>query len=128
MTERVRVNFEVAGNTYQMSGAKWFYNDGTVKKNIGAKLATESTSSSTSKGIVITASESVKRTLVKLVAVYSGVVATTTGNAAQVDKPKRFTFYCDPDKAETAMVNLPRKKIGGRSVTRVYRPLQRKYV
>ena len=66
MTERIRVNFEVAGNTYQMSGAKWFYNDGTVKKNIGAKLATESTSSSTSKGIVITASESVKRTLVKL--------------------------------------------------------------
>lgn len=128
MTERVRVNFEVAGNTYQMSGAKWFYNDGTVKKNIGAKLATESSSGSTNKGVVITASEAVKRTLVKLVAVYSGIAATTTGNAAQVDRPKRFTFYCDPDKAEDAIVNLPRKKIGGRSVTRVYRPLQRRYV
>lgn len=128
MTERVRVNFTVAGNTYQMSGAKWFYNDNTVKKNIGAKLATESTSSSTSSGIVITGSESVKRTLIKLVAVYSGIVASTTGNAAQVDRPKRFTFYCDPDKAETAIVNLPKKKIGGRSITRVYRPLQRKYV
>ena len=128
MTERVRVNFTVAGNTYQMSGAKWFYNDNTVKKNIGAKLATESTSSSPSSGIVITGSESVKRTLIKLVAVYSGIVASTTGNAAQVDRPKRFTFYCDPDKAETAIVNLPKKKIGGRSITRVYRPLQRKYV
>ncbi|NEQ50329.1 MAG: hypothetical protein F6K11_09385 [Leptolyngbya sp. SIO3F4] len=128
MTERVRVNFEVAGNTYQFSGAKWFYNDSTVKKNIGAKLATEGTSGSTTKGIVITASESVKRTLVKLVAVYSGIATTAVGNAAQVDKPKRFTFYCDPDKAEDAIVNLPRKKIGGRSVTRVYRPLQRRYV
>ena len=128
MTERVRVNFEVAGNTYQISGAKWFYNDSNVKKNIGAKLATEKTSGSTQKGIVITASESVKRTLIKLVAVYTGIAGSAVGNAAQDDKPKRFTFYCDPDKAEDAIVNLPKKGIGGRSVTRVYRPLQRKYV
>ena len=128
MTERVRVNFTVAGNTYQMSGAKWFYNDSTVKKTIGAKLATEKTSGATTKGVVITASEAVKRTLVKLVAVYSGRVSTATGNAAQVDRPKRFTFYCDPDKAEDAITNLPRKTIAGRSVTRVYRPLQRRYV
>lgn len=128
MTERVRVNFEVAGNTYQLSGAKWFYNDSTVKKNIGAKLATEKTSGSSNKGVVITTSESVKRTLVKLVAVYTGIAGSAAGNAAQDDKPKRFTFYCDPDKAEDAIVNLPRKSIGGRSVTRVYRPLRRCYV
>ena len=128
MTERIRVNFEVAGNLYQLSLAKWFYGDKTIQKYTGSKPADEKTSGKTGQGIAVVHPEQCKRVLVKLVAVYIGAVGTAVGNAAQNDKPKRFTFYCDPDKAEDAMAQLPRKKIGGRSISRVYRPLQRRYV
>lgn len=126
-TERARVNFTVAKNTYQISGNKAFYSDGTVKKNTGATLATEKTSGSTSSGVVITG-ENAKRVLVKLRAVYTGNGVAGVGNQAQSDKTKSFDFYCDPDKAEDAIVNLPNKVINGRNILRVYRPLRRCYV
>ncbi len=126
MTERIKVNFDVAGNTYQISGARWFYADRTVKKIIGGTPATEKTSGATRQGNIVKG-ESAKRTLVKLVMVYSTAVGSALKNAAQVDRPKRFSFYCDPDKVEDALLQLPRKKIFGRSVTEVYRPLRRAY-
>ncbi|NEZ60343.1 hypothetical protein [Adonisia turfae] len=125
-TERINVNFTVGKNTYQISGARWFYADKTVKKIIGGTPATEATSGATSSGIVVSGVEA-KRVLVKLVLVYSTAVGTAVKNAAQVDKPKRFHFYCDPDKAEDAMLSLAKKKIFGRAVLRVYRPLKRCY-
>lgn len=126
-TERARVNFTVAKNTYQISGSKSFYGDSTVQKYTGAKLATESTSGSTSSGVVISG-EPAKRVLVKLRAVYVNNGVAGVGNQAQSDRTKSFDFYTDPDKAEDAIVNLPNKTIAGRNIQRVYRPLRRCYV
>lgn len=127
-TERSKINFTVAGNTYQINGAKWFYTNNTVKGIIGASVAGTRTSGTTRQGTITTNAESAKRVLIKLVMTYKSAAGSVVGNAAQTDRPKRFTFLCDPDKAEDAIVKLPDKSIGGRKILRVYRPLKRCYV
>jgi hypothetical protein len=130
-TERLRVVFLLdppGGKKIapEVNGAKWFYGNSKVSKQIGAVKLTEKRVND----YVRLRKTDGKELLVLLIAVLKGQGVAGVGNAAQNDKSYRFEFYCDPSKAEDAMMSLPGLTVdrgaglGSMKIDRVYRKLQ----
>ena len=110
----------------EVNGAKWFYGNSKVSKQIGAVKLTDKRVND----FVRLRKSDGKELLVLLIAVLKGQGVAGVGDAAQNDKSYRFSFYCDPSQAESAMMNLPGVTVdrgaglGSMKIDRVYRKLQ----
>jgi hypothetical protein len=112
------------GGKIQISGAKWFYGDSNVQDATGWSDVDDG-QTGTNEENSVHVGQAAKDRLVLLVAVLKG--DGIGQNASQNDKSRRFEFYCDPSRAEDAMLKLPKKDVdrgaglGSYKIQRVYR-------
>lgn len=124
-TERLNLYCKVGKNTIKFQGAKWFYNDGDVRRNTGIKTEGEAQLKADELPLEGAAG---KQYLARLVATLAK--DSVAGNAAQSEKRRTYQFYCDPDKCEEAMVKLKGKTVdasllpGNWKIVKVARKLQ----
>ncbi len=130
-TERIKlVSDEIGGTQLTFSGSKYFYGNSGVSKVIGIKAMTDK---NVAKNRLKLGSSDYKKYLVRLVAICAGNVAGI-GNQAQRDKTFNIQFYCHPDKADNAIVELPGKSVdrgaglGRLTIQSVHRPRRVTYV
>lgn len=132
-TELLRLKADAIGGTeLRFAGAKYFYGNSKVAKIIGVSAVTDK--DNTKNKLKLKTSD-YKKYLVRLTALCSGQVAGGAGaNQAQRDKQFRITFYCHPDRADNAMLELPGINvdrgagIGSLKITDVYRPRRVTYI
>jgi hypothetical protein len=123
-TERANFVCQFGSGLIKISGARWFYNDSNVKSATGWELEDESQVSNTEAAGTVEG-QAAKDRLVLLVAVLKPDSVLTNSN--QSDRSRRFVFYCDPSKAEDAMLELPQKNVdpglgaGSYNISKVYR-------
>ncbi len=128
-TERGNYFIRVGDNRIFFSGAKYFYGDNNVQSATGVETVGDGT---VDDGELQIDNQDAKKYLVKLRAVMTGQVLGGQGaNQQQNDRRRSFDFYCDPEKAEDAILNLPNKNVdrgaglGSMKILKVYRPRRR---
>jgi hypothetical protein len=130
-TERINlVANDIGGTQLRFAGAKYFYGNGAVGKIIGVKPTTDK---DTAKNKLKLKTTDYKKYLVRLVAICAGNIAGI-GNQSQRDKKFNITFYCHPDRADNAMLELPGKSVdrgagaGRLTIQSVHRPRRVTYL
>ncbi|MGB3309961.1 MAG: hypothetical protein WBG32_00155 [Nodosilinea sp.] len=130
-TERIKlISDDIGGTQLKFSGSKYFYGNSGVAKVIGVKALTDK---NVSKNKLKLGSSDYKKYMVRLVAICAGNIAGI-GNQAQRDKTFNITFYCHPDRADNAMLELPGKSVdrgaglGRLTIQSVHRPRRVTYV
>ncbi|PZO33976.1 MAG: hypothetical protein DCF17_21240 [Shackletoniella antarctica] len=130
-TERINlVADDIGGTQLRFAGAKYFYGNGAVGKIIGVKPTTDE---DTAKNKLKLKTTDYKKYLVRLVAICAGNIAGI-GNQSQRDKKFNITFYCHPDRADNAMLELPGKSVdrgagaGRLTIQSVHRPRRVTYL
>ena len=130
-TEKLNLVTEIGSTKLQFSGAKYFYGNSAVAKIIGVRAKTDKDTSGNK--LEISGGSSYKKYMVRMVAVCAGNIAGV-GNQAQRDKKFNISFYCNPDRADNAMLELPGKSVdrgaglGRLTIQQVYRPRRVNYV
>ena len=130
-TERLRFFCKVGNTRLEIEGAKYFYGDSNVQAATGWETVNDG---DTDDNVLMVGGQEAKKYLVKLVAVLSGQIAGGVGtNQSQDESTRRFTFYCEPSKAEDAILKLKGKNVdpglgvGSMKITKVYRPRRISY-
>ncbi len=130
-TERIKViSSDIGGTQLRFSGSKYFYGNTAVGKIIGVKALTDK---DVTKNRLKLGSSDYKKYMVRLVAICAGNIAGI-GNQAQRDKTFNISFYCHPDRADNAMLELPGKSVdrgigaGRLTIQSVHRPRRVTYV
>ena len=130
--ERGNYFVKVGDNRITFQGAKYWYGDGNVQSETGVKEIGDGT---VDDGELQIDSSDAKKYLVQLAAVVTGQGLGGVGtNQQQSDRRRTIKFFCDPDKAEDAILNLPNKSVdpglglGSLRILKVYRPRRRVYV
>ena len=130
-TERINlVANEIGGTQLRFAGSKYFYGNNAVAKIIGIKAITDK---DTAKNKLKLKTTDYKKYLVRLVAICAGNIAGI-GNQSQRDKKFNITFYCHPDRADNAMLELPGKSVdrgagaGRLTIQSVHRPRRVTYI
>jgi len=103
-TNKVSVDFAVAGGRIRLQGAKYFYNDAGVRGKIGADLTDDADLSA---NVVIDKKVQYQRILVRLIAVMRSSSIGNVGSSAQSGKLRYFSFWCAPGKVGDAITGLP---------------------
>ena len=122
MTELIKVKAVVGGQPIVFQGAKWFYGDADIRSKCGLENFDDAALNDGQLSPRIGAN---KEYLVRLVATLKRDTVLT--NSAQGDRGRSYSFYCDPEKAESAMLGLPGKSVdasllpGNFKIQRVYR-------
>ena len=126
MAELASVDISIGKATYRFKGAKWFYNDGDIRANIGAELTGEG---DLGDKIVIDKKVSYQRVLVKMVAQLVGDTNLPGDNAAQADNSRQYRFWCSPEFVSDALTKLPGKSVdpnllpGNFTIRKVFLPV-----
>ena len=126
MAELASVDISIGKATYRFKGAKWFYNDADIRRNIGAELTGEG---DLADNVIIDKKVSYQRNLVKMVAQLAGDTNLPGDNAAQASKSRQYRFWCNPEYVREAMVNLPGKSVdqnllpGNFTIRKVFLPV-----
>jgi len=130
-TEQINlVANEIGGTQLRFSGSKYFYGNSAVGKIIGVRATTDK---DTAKNKLKLKTTDYKKYLVRLVAVCAGNIAGI-GNQSQRDKKFNISFYCHPDRADNAMLELPGKSVdrgigaGRLTIQSVHRPRRVTYI
>lgn len=129
--ERVTVVSKIGASIIEFSGAKYWYSDKDVSGIIGVKVKTDKDVSKDA--LEVGGGQDYKKFMVRLTAVCAGNIAGV-GNQAQRDRKFNVNFYCNPDKADDAMLKLKGKSVdrgaglGRLTIQKVYRPRRVTYV
>ncbi len=131
-TERIKViTDDLGGARLQFQGSKYFYGNSGVAKVIGVRAKTDK--DVTKNKLQRKGDRDYKMYMVRLVAICAGNIAGI-GNQAQRDKTFNIGFYCHPDRADNAMLELPGKSVdrgaglGRLTIQSVHRPRRITYV
>jgi hypothetical protein len=130
-TERINlIADDIGGTRLRFAGSKYFYGNSTVSKIIGVSATTDR---DTGKNKLKLKTIDYKKYLVRLTAICAGNVAGI-GNQSQRDKKFNISFYCHPDRADNAMLELPGTSvdrgigIGRLTIQSVHRPRRVTYI
>lgn len=132
-TEQIRlISDDLGGVKLRFSGAKYFYGNSKVSKIIGVNKLTDRDNA---KNKLKMKTQDYKKYLVRLTALCSGQVLGGVGtDQSQREKLFRINFYCHPDRADNAILELPGVNvdrgagIGSLKINEVYRPRKVNYV
>lgn len=125
--EKIPGFFTVGGSRIDIQGARYWYGDPEIANRIGFNRLDDSDVDDNK--FRQRPNPYAKEGLIQLVAVMKSEGVAGVGNSANNDKTRRFTFYCDPSFAESALTTLGGRTMdanflpGSWKIQRVYRKL-----